>query len=70
MNFSVLFSYSFCRTVRNDTLSRPMTKGILDGALLRAFTELGAGRQTEMTRQIGTSRAMVFRDLGAFSDPW
>lgn len=47
-----------------------MTKGILDGALLRAFTDLGAGKQAEMTRQIGTSRAMVFRDLGAFSDPW
>ncbi|KAF8318712.1 hypothetical protein DL93DRAFT_2225607 [Clavulina sp. PMI_390] len=58
------------RTVRNDAVSRPLTKGILDGALLRAFTDLGAGKQAEMTRQISTSRAVVFRDLGAFSDPW
>jgi cleavage and polyadenylation specificity factor subunit 1 len=58
------------RIVRNDTLSRPLTKGILDGSLLRAFADLGARKQSEMTRQIGTSRAVVFRDLGALSEPW
>jgi cleavage and polyadenylation specificity factor subunit 1 len=67
--FHLLINNS-CRTVRNDLVSRPLTKGILDGALLDAFLELEAGKQAEITRQIGTSRAMIFRDLGTLSEPW
>ena len=58
------------RVVRNDVSSRPLTKRILEGSLLRAFPDLDAKKQGEMTRQIGTSRAVVFRDLGALSEPW
>jgi cleavage and polyadenylation specificity factor subunit 1 len=53
------------RTVRNDTLSRPLTKGILDGELLDVFDGLELERQVEMTKQIGTDREIVLGDLAA-----
>jgi len=53
------------RTVRNDALSRPLTKGILDGELLDIFDGLELERQVEMTKQIGTDREVVLGDLAA-----
>ncbi|KDQ18770.1 hypothetical protein BOTBODRAFT_28276 [Botryobasidium botryosum FD-172 SS1] len=58
------------RSVRNDTVSRPLTKGILDGMLLESFLELRFDRQLEMTRQIGTERLLVMKDLGNMQATW
>ncbi|KAI0027906.1 CPSF A subunit region-domain-containing protein [Vararia minispora EC-137] len=48
----------------------PRARGLLDGALLGAFGGLGLARQDELTRQIGTERAAVVRDLGALAGAW
>jgi cleavage and polyadenylation specificity factor subunit 1 len=56
------------RTVRNDALSRPLTKGILDGGLLNIFGSLELERQVEMTKQIGTDRKAVLGDLAALME--
>jgi cleavage and polyadenylation specificity factor subunit 1 len=45
-------------------------RGVLDGALLSAFAALSLVRQAELTRQIGTERALVARDLGALGSAW
>lgn len=58
------------RIVRNDTVSKPLFKGVLDGQLLAAFEELGVQGQQETTRQIGTARMGVLRDWGGLAVPW
>ncbi|KAF8119582.1 CPSF A subunit region-domain-containing protein [Boletus edulis] len=58
------------RIVRNDTVSKPMSRGVLDGQLLEAFEELGAQGQQETTRQIGTERMAVLRDWSALAAAW
>jgi len=58
------------RIVRNDALSKPMSKGVLDGQLLEAFEEMGVQGQHEMTRQIGTERMAVLKDWSALAVPW
>ncbi|KAI0313592.1 CPSF A subunit region-domain-containing protein [Amylostereum chailletii] len=58
------------RTVRNDTVGKSLTRGVLDGMLLDAFGDLSVAKQAELTRQIGTERAVVVRDLVALSGPW
>ncbi|PCH44667.1 hypothetical protein WOLCODRAFT_77692 [Wolfiporia cocos MD-104 SS10] len=58
------------RIVRNDYVSRPLSKGILDGNLLATFEDLPIARQTEMTRQIGTERTTVLKDWLALSGAW
>lgn len=58
------------RIVRNDTVSKPISKGALDGQLLAAFEELGVQGQQEMTRQIGTERLAVLRDWSGLAVPW
>jgi len=58
------------RTVRNDLVSKPLSKLILDGNLLAHFPELPISRQKEITRQIGTDRADVLRDWSSLSGPW
>jgi len=58
------------RIVRNDYVSKPLTKGILDGNLLVAFEGLSITGQDETTRQIGTERAVVLRDWIALNPPW
>ncbi|KAH0834713.1 CPSF A subunit region-domain-containing protein [Lanmaoa asiatica] len=58
------------RIVRNDTVSKPMSRGVLDGQLLEAFEELGIQGQQEMTRQIGTERIAVLRDWCMVAVPW
>lgn len=60
----------FSRVVRNDNVSRPLSKGILDGILLAAFQDLPISRQIEITRQIGTERADVLKDWNSIDGPW
>ena len=58
------------RMVRNERVSRPLAKGILDGNLLATFVDLPIARQNEVTRQIGTDRATVLKDWVALSGAW
>jgi cleavage and polyadenylation specificity factor subunit 1 len=57
-------------TVRNDTLSKPSAKGIVDGDLLNAFISLPMQKQLEVTRQIGTERKVVLKDLQKVREVW
>ncbi|KAJ7135425.1 CPSF A subunit region-domain-containing protein [Mycena crocata] len=58
------------RIVRNDFVSKPLSKGILDGNLLEHFEGLPIIRQNEMTRQIGTERTQVLRDWMSLAGAW
>jgi len=58
------------RIVRNDYVSKPLSKGILDGNMLAAFEGLPITGQDETTRQIGTERAVVLRDWIALNGAW
>ncbi|KIM69381.1 hypothetical protein SCLCIDRAFT_1207782 [Scleroderma citrinum Foug A] len=58
------------RIVRNDTVSKLLSRGVLDGQLLQAFEELAVSRQNEMTRQIGTERTTVLHDWISLAGPW
>ncbi|KAJ6588439.1 CPSF A subunit region-domain-containing protein [Mycena capillaripes] len=58
------------RIVRNDFVSKPLSKGILDGNLLSHFEGLPISRQNEMTRQIGTERTQVLRDWMSLAGTW
>ncbi|KAJ7248582.1 CPSF A subunit region-domain-containing protein [Mycena haematopus] len=58
------------RIVRNDFVSKPLSKGILDGNLLSHFESLPITRQNEMTRQIGTERTQVLRDWMSLVGTW
>ncbi|KAH9830080.1 CPSF A subunit region-domain-containing protein [Rhodofomes roseus] len=56
--------------VRNDFVSKPLSKGILDGNLLSTFEDLSISRQHEMTRQIGTERGTVLKDWLSLNGTW
>ena len=56
--------------MRNDYVSRPLSKGILDGNLLTKYEDLPIGRQSEVTRQIGTDRAGVLKDWIRLNGSW
>ncbi|KDR76540.1 hypothetical protein GALMADRAFT_246929 [Galerina marginata CBS 339.88] len=58
------------RIVRNDYISKPLPKGILDGNLLTHYEALPITRQNEMTKQIGTERLTVLRDWISLTGPW
>lgn len=58
------------RIVRNDYVSRPLTKGILDGSLLAAFDDLPITQQHEVTQQIGTERVTVTKDWLSLGGAW
>ncbi|KAI0646665.1 CPSF A subunit region-domain-containing protein [Trametes meyenii] len=58
------------RMVRNEYVSRPLSKGVLDGNLLATFEDLPIGRQNEVTRQIGTDRATVLKDWASLVGAW
>ncbi|KAF7329846.1 Cleavage and polyadenylation specific protein [Mycena kentingensis (nom. inval.)] len=58
------------RIVRNDFVSKPLSKGILDGNLLRHFEMLPIPRQNEMTNQIGTKREEILRDWIGLAGAW
>lgn len=59
-----------CSMVRNEYVSRPLSKGILDGNLLATFEELPIARQNEVTHQIGTDRATVLKDWISLASVW
>jgi cleavage and polyadenylation specificity factor subunit 1 len=56
--------------VRNDLLSKPLNKGILDGQLLQHFALQPVHRQRQMMRQIGTDEVTVASDLQALGGFW
>ncbi|KAF9078133.1 CPSF A subunit region-domain-containing protein [Rhodocollybia butyracea] len=58
------------RIVRNDYVSKPLSKGILDGSLLVHFGNSSTTRQTEMTKQIGTEVEIVRRHWMTLDGPW
>ncbi|KAG6812354.1 hypothetical protein H0H92_003254 [Tricholoma furcatifolium] len=58
------------RIVRNDFVSKPLSKGILDGNLLSHFEALPISRQAEVTREIGTERTSVLRDWIGLCGAW
>ncbi|KAI0754932.1 CPSF A subunit region-domain-containing protein [Daedaleopsis nitida] len=58
------------RMVRNEYVSRPLTRGILDGNLLATFEDLPIARQNEVTRQIGTDRVTMLKDWAALVGAW
>jgi len=58
------------RIVRNDYVSKPLTKGILDGNLLGQYEGLPIDRQVEVTQQIGTDRVKVLRDWIEIRGSW
>ncbi|KAK7059173.1 mRNA cleavage and polyadenylation factor subunit [Paramarasmius palmivorus] len=58
------------RIVRNDFVSKPLSKGILDGNLLRHFEVLPTTRQAEMTREIGTEVPTVLKDWVTLDSLW
>ncbi|KIK53793.1 hypothetical protein GYMLUDRAFT_49207 [Collybiopsis luxurians FD-317 M1] len=58
------------RIVRNDYVSRPLSKDILDGNLLMHFESSSTTRQLEMTKQIGTEVGVVRRDWITLDGPW
>ncbi|CAK5269347.1 unnamed protein product [Mycena citricolor] len=57
------------RIVRNEFVSKPLSKGILDGNLLVHYENLPISRQNEMTRQIGTERGQILRDWTTLTGP-
>ncbi|KAJ7779545.1 CPSF A subunit region-domain-containing protein [Mycena olivaceomarginata] len=63
-------SISLPSIVRNDFVSKPLSKGILDGNLLSHFENLPITRQNEMTRQIGTERMQVLKDWISLAGAW
>ncbi|KAG5641144.1 hypothetical protein DXG03_005895 [Asterophora parasitica] len=58
------------RIVRNDFVSKPLSKGILDGNLLSNFEALPIARQDEVTHQIGTDRTTVLKDWIHLNGAW
>ena len=58
------------RTVQNPRVAKPLARGVLDGTLLAAFAELSLAKQEEITRQIGTERALIVRDFAALAGAW
>ena len=56
--------------VKNEYVSRPLSKGILDGNLLATFEDLPIARQNEVTRQIGIDRAKVLKDWVSLVGAW
>ncbi|KZV86543.1 hypothetical protein EXIGLDRAFT_712088 [Exidia glandulosa HHB12029] len=58
------------RSVRNEFVARPLTKGVVDGNLLARLEDLSIPRQVEFTKQIGTSREVILADWIALNTAW
>jgi cleavage and polyadenylation specificity factor subunit 1 len=58
------------RIVRNDYVSKSLSKGVLDANLLMHFESSSITRQMEMTKQIGTEVGVVRRDWISLNGPW
>ena len=63
-------STSLPSIVKNDHVSRPLLKGILDGNLLCHFEAQPTTVQAEMTKQIGAEVSLVLKDLLPLQDVW
>lgn len=60
-------------TVRNDFVSRPLTKGILDGTLLEAFTKLPRARMEELASTVPDLKGgadQILRDIASLRGHW
>ena len=68
-NFAGLNVRGF-RTVRNERVSRPLTKGLLDGTLLSEFETLHALRQAELAKQAATDADTVNLNLANVRSPF
>lgn len=60
------------RTIHNPLFARPLTKGILDGDLLKGFVGLGKARQDEIVEPLGsgTGRETILNDIEDLSGFW
>ncbi|PFH48729.1 hypothetical protein AMATHDRAFT_64747 [Amanita thiersii Skay4041] len=58
------------RIVRNDRVSKPLSKGVLDGNLLRHFAALPITRQDEITKEIGIERRPLVKDWIGIGNCW
>ncbi|KAH8830152.1 CPSF A subunit region-domain-containing protein [Flagelloscypha sp. PMI_526] len=58
------------RIVRNDTVSKPLSKGVLDGTLLYEFENLSLVRQDEIVKQIGTEKTVLAQALTSLASAW
>lgn len=58
------------RIVKNEYVSKPLTRGILDGNLLGQYESLPINRQSEATQQIGADRVNVLRDWIELRGSW
>lgn len=56
--------------MRNDFVSKPLMRGILDGNLLGQYESLPINRQSEATQQIGTDRVSVLKDWIELRGSW
>jgi cleavage and polyadenylation specificity factor subunit 1 len=56
--------------VRNDTVSKPLSKGVLDGTLLYEFENLSLVRQDEIVKQIGTEKTVLAQALTSLASAW
>lgn len=58
------------RIVKNDSVSRAITKGILDGELLAEFEWLPLDRQIELCESVGTDSDTVLANLRNLGGLW
>lgn len=56
--------------VKNDTVSRALTKGILDGELLAEFEWLPLDRQVELCESLGTDADTVSANIRNLTGLW
>lgn len=58
------------RTVRNDTVSRSINRGILDGELLARFEMLSIDQQEEAARLVSSDRETILLNLANLRGMW
>ncbi|KAH8927140.1 hypothetical protein BT69DRAFT_1278235 [Atractiella rhizophila] len=68
-HFSGLNPRNF-RAVKNESISRALSKGILDGDLLSLFERLPYGRQVDLTSQIGSDPETILINIRNLAGPW
>jgi cleavage and polyadenylation specificity factor subunit 1 len=58
------------RVVPNETVSKPLLRGMFDGNLVMNFTELPVPKQQQMSKQIGSDKEDILQDWMSLSDVW
>lgn len=56
--------------MKNDSVSRAITKGILDGELLADYETLSLDRQTELAKSVGTDPDTLLANLKNLASLW